>query len=355
MKSDISREVYESLLGKMESGSLLPGMALPSENALTSEFGLSRPTVRKVLERLEREGRIIKRPGVGTFVNGPGAAQAGAGSRRRLSFAIDSYGPDYYNGILARGMKLACERSGCQLSISGVEDFFATGRSPYDGVVLASASPDDFDRYAELSAASGTPIVLINRFPTQSQLAYLSVDYFAESLKAVEHLISIGHRSIALIGARPDGVMAPPRRKGWEQAFARNGLPVPHELIFAEDLLWKDVKTLVDFLKAHRPSALFIVAGGYVPQVVHALGRANMRMPEDVSLICFDDMEDLSDKLGIPLSYVKMPLQVMGRRAIEHLIKRSEDPFCKPERAIFEASLVINSACRPLIQAQRAK
>ncbi len=348
MKRNTSKTVYERLLEKMRAGELLPGMPLPSENALAEEFGVSRPTVRKALESLEGERRIVKRPGIGNFASDPDAAPESRAVKRRLSFAVDSYGTSYYNGLLIRGMNMACEEHGCQLSLSGTSEFPAAGSISCDGMVLMAADPADFARCAELSASTGIPIVMINRFPTQSQLAYFSVDYVQESAKAVEHLISLGHRSIALIGSSDDGVVSGPRSKGWEQAFAKRGLSAPESLRFPDSRFRESVDVMVDFLKDRRPTALFVTIGSHIPQLAHALGRANMRVPEDISIICFDDMEDFSDSLGIPLSYVKMPLQAMGRRAIEHLVRRNEDPSCKPARALFEASLVINSACRPL-------
>lgn len=348
MQRNASQIVYDKLLEKINSKELLPGMPLPPENNLTSEFGFSRPTIRKALERLENEKLIVKKAGIGTYVNSREGADSPAASKRRLTFAIDSYGSDYYSGILLQGMKMACEKCGCQISISGVDEFLSTGRHIFDGLVLTSANAGDFDHYAKLSASSGVPIAVINRFPVQSRLSYFSVDYVIESFKAVNYLISIGHRDIAMLGTDTTGELFGLRTKGWAMAFEKNGLAVPERLSFPVRNFWEDVNLLVEFLKRERPTALFVSYGIPMPQIVHALGIANMRIPDDVSLICFDDLELMSDTFGMSLSYVKMPLLAMGRRVAEHLIRRNEDPACKPARALFEASLVINSSCRPL-------
>lgn len=62
-------QIYLVLRQRISDGALQPGSSFPSEHALTREFGVSRITVRKALERLEREGAIRRQRGRGTFVN----------------------------------------------------------------------------------------------------------------------------------------------------------------------------------------------------------------------------------------------------------------------------------------------
>jgi GntR family transcriptional regulator len=59
--------LYELLLAALQDGTLAPGSVLPSEPALCGQHGISRTTVRRALDRLEREGRIIRRRGRGTY------------------------------------------------------------------------------------------------------------------------------------------------------------------------------------------------------------------------------------------------------------------------------------------------
>ena len=60
-------QLYQRLAGELESGQIAPGAALPSEPALCLRYGLSRTTVRRALARLEKEGRILRRRGSGTY------------------------------------------------------------------------------------------------------------------------------------------------------------------------------------------------------------------------------------------------------------------------------------------------
>jgi len=352
MRPSTSQIVYDSLRNKILSSKLRPGSALPTENELAAEYGMSRPTVRKALEQLENDRLIIKRAGIGNFVNDPNQEHINA--RKRLVFAIENaYSSEYYTDIIIRGMKEACDLHGCQLSLSGVKEFLSTGQSSSDGIAMLTSDPEDFERCSQLSQQTGQPIILINRFPPQPNLAYLSVDYAAESIRAVDHLLSLGHHDIAMIGYSKINPTTGLRSRGWELAFQQRGLAVPARLRFPEENMWQSVDLLVDFLKKERPTALFVGNGGIFSQVIHALGVANLQIGKNISLICFDDMECMSDRLGVPISYVKMPLMSMGRRAIEHLLSRHEDKDSKPLRAVFEASLVINSACKPPVNTEK--
>jgi len=80
-----------------------------------------------------------------------------------------------------------------------------------------------------------------------------------------------------------------------------------------------------------------------MPVVAQAVARAGLRIPEDLTLICFDDMEETLRLLGLQVSYVKMPLQEMSRQAVDYLVRRQQNPQTPVERRLFDASLVINS------------
>lgn len=65
--------VYVILLQKISDGSYPPGVSIPSEDDLAETFGVSRVTIRKAMERLEREGRVLRQRGRGTFPQPPTA------------------------------------------------------------------------------------------------------------------------------------------------------------------------------------------------------------------------------------------------------------------------------------------
>lgn len=340
--------LYDELRRRIEERELLPGMALPSENALAADYSISRPTVRRALEMLEKDSCIVRRAGIGSFVNSKDKNGNGEKTAKRLTIGVDTYGvgAEFYTGLIVSGLKRGIGQCGGRLTLVEKGDINAA-RSEIDGLVLATAGPEDFSFYADL-AASGLPVVMINRFPPQQELAYLAVDYTIEATKAIDYLLLLGHRNIAVIGSSNDNMATGERTRGWAQAFRKRGLTPPEELCFPFSEMWNRNDNLLRFFERRRVSAIFVTLGSLMPAVLQEVGRAGLRVPDDLSLICFDDMEETLQYVGTPVSYVRMPLVAMGMRAVEYLAKRHADPSYPVMRQLMEASLVVNSACRPV-------
>lgn len=335
--------LYADLMRQMEDRELLPGTALPSENALAAAYGISRQTVRRALEMMERDNAIVRRPGIGSFVNDRSNVSP-VGERRKLVIGtnIVSIEASFYYGVIFSGLNQACEKYGCQLTLINKNDF-DPGCMQLDALVLASPMVDTLDYYADL-AASGLPVAVINRFPTRPEFAYFSVDYRRESIKAVDYLLMAGHRRIAVLGAEDGETVPGQRSQGWRMAFQRRGLEAPLDLSFPfSQMCGEGNGKLAEFLKVNQVSAVFVTLGSLLPVVAQAVARAGLRIPDDLEVMCFDDMEETLRLLGLQISYVKMPLLEMSRQAVDYLVRRRQNPQTPVERRLFDASLVINS------------
>ena len=343
--------LYSDLMRQIEERKLLPGMTLLSENTMASTYGVSRPTVRRALKMLEKDNAIVRRPGVGSFVNDR-RNPVSAMECRQLMIGTDMIGSDawFYQGMIFKGLKESCERNSCQLTLVNKNDL-QSGSVHVDGLILASVLTDEFDYYADL-AATGLPVAVINRFPARPELAYFSVDYRRETVKAVDYMLMLGHRRIAVLGAS-DGESAPGQRtEGWKMAYSRRGLEAPLELSFPfSEMCGAGNDKLVAFLKENQITGVFVTLGALIPVVAQAMARAGLRAPDNLMLMCFDDMEETLKLLGLPVSYVKMPLQEMGQVAVEYLIKRYQNPNEPTARRLFDASLIINSGLNNLTHA----
>ena len=72
----LADQLYAQLVNQIGGGTLMPGQRLPSENRLSSEFGVSRPVIREAIARLQADGLVTTRHGSGTFVVGPSKDRA---------------------------------------------------------------------------------------------------------------------------------------------------------------------------------------------------------------------------------------------------------------------------------------
>ena len=175
-------------------------------------------------------------------------------------------------------------------------------------------------------------------------LSYFSVDYRAESKRAVEYLLQIGHRRIAVISENKSSEVCAQRIDGWRDAFLAEGLEPPEELNSRDNSL----TGIERFLLERRPTAIFAAIGSCVMPTLLAVERAQLRIPDELSFFSFDDMggATLPD---VPISCVKMPLETMGELAVDFLSGRCDDPEnTPPVHRLMPSALVINDSCRKL-------
>ncbi|HEX9028257.1 MAG TPA: substrate-binding domain-containing protein, partial [Anaerolineales bacterium] len=170
---------------------------------------------------------------------------------------------------------------------------------------------------------AGLPMVFIHQTPPVSMsIPCVTVENKAASAKIVEHLIVEHHRRRIVYMSGPetheDSIW---RRTGYAQALSRNGIPMDPDLI---------LKGEFDREIAQVSMAQFLAAGGELDAVfsgddesaigvLAALQAAGMRVPEQVSVVGFDDQR-LSSFLNPPLTTVRAPTEEVGRTAARQLI-----------------------------------
>ena len=351
MKKSIAEEIYEYLIAEIREHRLPPGGILPSENTLCRQFYVSRPTVRKAIARLCEGGYAQSRPGVGTYVSSCQSEEAPPLPQRLIIGldGVDFHDEYQYYTPICRGARQAADEAGAMICLTDLPELVNSPVRKVDAFIATQVDRDDFDRALQLQE-SGVPVVLINRFPQQADLAYLSVDFQYEAFLTVNCLIRNGACRIALIGRQTgNSITSAGRTRGWEEAYRANGLEVPYHLAIDFQDFRSNDETLPEFFRANEIDVAFVSAGYLLPPVLNALARIGARLPDDLDVICFDDIENFADNLGMPVTYIRMPLRTMGAQAVEYLIRRIRSPECEKIGRTFQASLVVNR-CKYLLQ-----
>ena len=343
MKRNISDDIYTYLLTEIREHRLLPGGILPSESTLCRPFYVSRPTVRKALARLCDGGYVQSRPGVGTYVSS-GRAENDFQSSKRIIIGIDGvdFHDEYqYYAPISLGARQAAEEAGAVICLTDLPELVNHPERKVDAFIATRVDQDKFEQARKLQQ-EGTPVVLINRFPKQMDLAWLSVDFQYETFLVINSLIRNGARRIALIGRQTGNITSAGRTRGWEEAYRANGLEVPHHLAVDFQDFRSNDRTLPEFFRTAGVDVAFVSAGYLLPPVLNALARLGVRLPEDLDVICFDDVENFTETIGVPVSCIRMPLRTMGAQAVEYLIRKIRNPECEKEEQTFRSSLVVN-------------
>ncbi|MCX6080768.1 MAG: GntR family transcriptional regulator [Chloroflexi bacterium] len=239
-------QVYTFLLDRIQSGEYAPDSAIPTERELGEEYGVSRITVIKSLDMLERDGYVIRQQGRGTFVtDAPNRAastddQITAPTLGLVSFALDDA---FISGILV-GLVGIAARHGHPMHIFGSvnsnqDEANAINDAIRRGVGGLIVNPWREYRNAPLFSdlnARGFPFVMVDRYYTEILTDYVIYENDQAGYDVTSALISQGHTRIAFIPSHEQRITSLRERlNGYRRALKEHGL------VYDENLIWSDL------------------------------------------------------------------------------------------------------------------
>jgi LacI family transcriptional regulator len=194
---------------------------------------------------------------------------------------------------------------------------------------------------------SSIPTVFVDKMGQGSHATYVKSDNLDGARQATEHLLSLGHRRIALlIGLTID----PPgmeRLLGCQQALGQAGIVPDPDLVRQSGWNMNEAYETARLLLAERRDFTAIVAGSDIIAIgiLRALTEQGLHVPDDVSLIGFDDI-DLCQYTCPPLTTIRQDRVAMGRGAVQRLIELMEGTGEVPP-LILPTELVIRQSTGP--------
>ncbi|MCS6774137.1 MAG: LacI family DNA-binding transcriptional regulator [Anaerolineae bacterium] len=170
------------------------------------------------------------------------------------------------------------------------------------------------------------PIVLVDSYAPGYHFDSVLIDNLNGAAQAVNHLIALGHRHIGLIGSNP---ASPPdileRRQGYINTLIKHGIT----RTYIEDSLMtrEEGAAALHRLMARAPevTAVFVVNDDTAIGVLHAALDMGLRVPEDLSIVGFDDIA-LASEVRPPLTTIHVPKVWLGRLGVRQLVARSQSP-----------------------------
>jgi LacI family transcriptional regulator len=214
-----------------------------------------------------------------------------------------------------------------------------------DGILMNSVSVLNRKQQEQL-ASMGIAIVLLNRAAPRSAFSTVCADNYSGGRLAAEYLLQLGHRQIAhLTGPRHHGNMTE-RVRGFTGALASASHPVEPVVLYGKNN-FNGGYELGRELIARNPevTAIFAANDTMAFGVIRALTEAGRRIPDDVSVIGFDDIE-LAGIVSPPLTTIHQPKYEIGEAAVEMLLRHSDRKKPRPpEHRIFDVRLVERQSC----------
>ncbi|MDR3578064.1 MAG: LacI family DNA-binding transcriptional regulator [Anaerolineaceae bacterium] len=210
-----------------------------------------------------------------------------------------------------------------------------------DGVIVASISMDD--SIIQSLIDSKMPFVLIGRHPTEN-VNYLDVDNLQASRMATMHLVRLGYKRIATITGVQYQVAGYDRYQGYLKALKDSGQPIRQELVVEGAFTEESGYSGMQHLLKYKPDAVFAASDMMAYGAMRALREANLRIPEDVAVVGFDDIPN-SAKTIPTLTTVRQPVSGLGSKAADMLINIIETRPTSIQKIILDTELVVRESC----------
>lgn len=330
----LSEQVYERLrefIFRSQSG-----RRLESERQLCVRFGVSRPTVRAALARLEEEHLVERKHGEGTFI-----AQRTSGRLVKLLFFHQSDGlrhDRHVYGRCLRAMESVLGEAGHRITIVGTPKPREQTAPPIENVregdradMLVTLGIMDSKYIAGLGEFA-VPIVAVDYDAATPYADSVAFDTFGAGLVLTEHLISLGHERIMFMGIHRGLAPFGPKpeadslrlRAGFECAMQENGLVVRPEWHRVADINFTEpAAELVRGLlgKEPRPTAFVCRLSTHALAVIGAIEDMGLEVPGDVSVACFAQDEEVP-KGQRAMTTVAVRMEDMGSEAGRMILSR---------------------------------
>lgn len=348
--------VYRSLLEAIRCGAHPTGSRLPSERELADQYSCSRITIRHALDKLGKKQVIRRLQGNGTFVNGIDPLPS---SDFRVGLVLDAEEDELYNdpwlSELLYGMISAGGRQPFTISVipvakgeTIVSSLERRGQKLYDynGFVAARAlSAEEIETLCTVEL----PFVLLQNENLKRNHSYVSIDNTKGTYLAASHLLAIGCRHLFFM-LPENSQQFVDRIKGFQQALREAGLPANSESFIrtvGEDDCADAERIIAEMLaRGVAFDGLLLGTDGCAYSVVSTLRKHSIQVPDDVSVVMWDDFPWVSKALRLPLSVVRQPFREQIVSAIEILMSQRGAAKLSNIQRIIQPSLIIRCSCR---------
>ncbi len=196
----------------------------------------------------------------------------------------------------------------------------------------------------ELKKAS-YPFVLVDRNFSDFETDFVGIDNLNASYDAVSLFIKEGYRNIGVIGFEPLLEVMQQRIGGYKKALLENGMEINPDFIrlISYSNINEDVRHQVTELVNNGVRALLFTSNRIGITGLHRLNELKIRIPQDMAIITYDD-NDFYPLMSPSISVVSQPIEKMGRKAVEVLLKRFKQPDKEYEKLILNATVIARNS-----------
>lgn len=321
---------------------------------IADDLKLSVGTVSRVLNGKAKEYRIkdetVKK--VKQYASNMGYTpnMVAKGLRSSKTFTIGLMIPDIANpffSMMAKNIEKAASEANYSILLVDASESIEKEKDQVQNMlnrkvdaIIAAPVGTEFDHF-QLITKQKIPLVFVDRYSTEIDIPYITSNNFQGGFSATQYLIDKGHKRIALITGCETIQPIIERRKGYVKALEVANIAVSDQLIVGEELTvnngYEHAKLLLQ--RNNRPTAIFALSNLIGLGVLQAVKELNLNIPNDVSLIVFDDQPYVS-YLNPPVTTVKQDSKKIGALSIEIILGMIKYKNTKPDSQVVETQLI---------------
>ncbi len=341
-------------------GRLQAGTRLPTDDELAALYQISRDTVRQALAQLTNEGLIERVQGRGTFVSQPpsNGSPLTQLKQKQIGLVLNRTFRTQLTMNLLVGVEQAAKSHGYSVSFTYAEgeqeqqahDVARMRANHVSGMIIWPMGDSTQAASIQQLQADHVPVVLMDRYFPGLAVDYVGSDNVGGGYRATEHLLILGHRRIGFVFAHEETLQTTSVYERWQgycRALQKYEVPYDETLVIPDlrQLPTGDHEGLVEFLqRPDRPGAIFTVNDYVALDVLQAAKALHLRIPEDLAVVGFDDME-FAAHVNPPLTTIKQQFIDIGLRAGTLLINRIEGMASAPKHIELPTNLIIRDSC----------
>jgi LacI family transcriptional regulator len=319
------------------------GVSYATVSRVLSGYEFVRETTRKrVMEAVERLG----------YVANVQARSLVSGRSHIIGLLVPNLDNSYV-GTITQGIDQELARANCDVMLytshrhSGKESFYvrAIANGLTEGLLLVA--PLVPTTYLDALREQNYPYVLIDQADATESSSVVEATNWQGAYEATCYLSQLGHTRIAFITGSLAVRSAIDRVEGFKAALVDCDLPFREELVLEGDYQqqtgFEITKSLLQSVES-PPTAIFASNDLSAFGAMDAARECGLRIPDDISIIGFDDIPQASFVYP-KLTTVRQPLEQMGRVAVKMLLEQIEDQSRPPQRVALATQLVIRDSC----------
>jgi LacI family transcriptional regulator len=252
------------------------------------------------------------------------------GQSKILGLIVESIGGHFF-GALARVIEEEAERFGYRIVYCSTENDPAKGKemirmlsqSQVDGYLITPVQgmEDDITRLLKLKK----PLVLIDGYFKDVPAPYVHVNNASGITTGMEHMFQKGYKKIAFVTVDIDLVQMKEREQAYVRSLKKHGIRVNNKLIFRLKYDYDKqtgIRALSEFISSHSDLEAIFFATNYLGITgIQSIRQLNLRVPEDIGVICFDD-HDIFGLYPPGIASIQQPVEEIAKTAIHLLIRQ---------------------------------